>query len=85
MVNWQRGGQFEWHQAIKALCFYRILYIAIKCFGQVRRSVVGHRQRCAAMMVWLDAKANRNDKPNENPARELMELLTLGVGPYSQA
>ena len=38
----------------------------------------------AAMMVWLDAKANRKGKPNENLARELMELFTLGVGHYDE-
>lgn len=49
-------------------------------FGDLLRAVV----KDAAMMVWLDAKANRKDKPNENLARELMELFTLGVGHYSE-
>ncbi len=35
-----------------------------------------------AMMVWLDAQVNNKGKPNENYARELMELFTLGnTGP----
>ncbi|MDB6137659.1 MAG: hypothetical protein JWO94_731 [Verrucomicrobiaceae bacterium] len=44
-----------------------------------------------AMLVYLDGKTNKvrkgtHDKPNENYARELMELHTLGVhGGYSQA
>jgi len=42
-----------------------------------------------AMLVYLDGKANRkaqgDEKPNENYARELMELHTLGVhGGYRQ-
>jgi uncharacterized protein (DUF1800 family) len=37
-----------------------------------------------AMLVWLDNAANRVGRPNENYARELMELFTLGVGNYSQ-
>jgi uncharacterized protein (DUF1800 family) len=38
----------------------------------------------AAMLVWLDADQNRKGRPNENLAREVMELFTLGVGHYSE-
>jgi uncharacterized protein (DUF1800 family) len=37
-----------------------------------------------ALLTWLDAPTNRKGKPNENLARELMELFTLGVGQYSE-
>lgn len=38
-----------------------------------------------AMLYYLDGHANHKDKPNENYARELMELHTLGVhGGYTQ-
>src|SRR5207245_4447970 len=37
-----------------------------------------------AMMVYLDTETNRNGKPNENYARELMELFTTGIGHYSE-
>lgn len=38
-----------------------------------------------AMMIYLDNQANHKDHPNENYARELMELHTLGVDSgYSQ-
>jgi len=37
-----------------------------------------------AVLVWLDADANRKEHPNENLAREIMELFTLGVGNYSE-
>jgi uncharacterized protein (DUF1800 family) len=37
------------------------------------------------LLVWLDAPANRKGKPNENLARELMELFTLGVGYYTES
>lgn len=33
-----------------------------------------------AMLVYLDASKNKKGKPNENYARELMELHTMGVG-----
>ena len=32
-----------------------------------------------AMLVWLDANSNSKGKPNENYAREVMELFSLGV------
>ena len=38
-----------------------------------------------AMMVWLDATLSKKDAPNENYARELMELFSLGRGPYTEA
>jgi uncharacterized protein (DUF1800 family) len=36
------------------------------------------------MLVWLDTAGSPKDKPNENYARELMELLSLGVGNYTE-
>jgi uncharacterized protein (DUF1800 family) len=38
-----------------------------------------------AMMIWLDNATNVKAHPNENYARELMELFTLGVDRYTQA
>jgi uncharacterized protein (DUF1800 family) len=39
-----------------------------------------------AMLVYLDGRANVAGKPNENYAREILELHTLGVdGGYTQA
>ena len=40
--------------------------------------------RDPAMMVWLDSNSNVRGAPNENYARELMELFSLGVGHYSE-
>jgi uncharacterized protein (DUF1800 family) len=40
--------------------------------------------RDPALLVWLDAPVNRKGQPNENLARELMELFTLGVGHYTE-
>ncbi|SEB97831.1 DUF1800 domain-containing protein [Paenibacillus sp. GP183] len=37
-----------------------------------------------AMMLWLDVNSNRKGKPNENYAREVMELFTLGIGNYTE-
>jgi uncharacterized protein (DUF1800 family) len=41
--------------------------------------------RDPALLVWLDAPRNRPEHPNENLARELLELFTLGVGHYAEA
>ena len=38
----------------------------------------------AAMILYLNNQQNRKSKPNENFARELMELFTLGRGHYSE-
>ncbi|MFT5242454.1 MAG: hypothetical protein ACJA1H_000514 [Glaciecola sp.] len=37
-----------------------------------------------AMLKYLNNKQNRKEKPNENFARELMELFTLGEGHYTE-
>ena len=38
-----------------------------------------------AMLVYLDTARNRRGAPNENFAREVMELFTLGEGRYREA
>jgi uncharacterized protein (DUF1800 family) len=40
--------------------------------------------RDTAMLVWLDSNSNVKGKPNENYAREVMELFSLGVGNYTE-
>ncbi|MDB6032812.1 MAG: hypothetical protein JWM16_3150, partial [Verrucomicrobiales bacterium] len=37
-----------------------------------------------AMLVWLDQAQSRKQHPNENYAREVMELFTLGEGHYTE-
>jgi uncharacterized protein (DUF1800 family) len=37
-----------------------------------------------AMLVWLDQAQSRKDHPNENYAREVMELFALGEGHYTE-
>ena len=49
-------------------------------FGELLKAVVKH----PAMLVWLDADSNRQGQPNENLARELLELFTLGIGHYTE-
>jgi hypothetical protein len=40
--------------------------------------------RDTAMLVWLDSNQNVKGAPNENYAREVMELFSLGVGNYTE-
>jgi uncharacterized protein (DUF1800 family) len=37
-----------------------------------------------AMLAYLDAGVNVKGAPNENFAREIMELFTMGVGNYTE-
>ena len=37
-----------------------------------------------AMLVWLDNALNRAGRPNENYARDLMELYCLGIGHFTE-
>lgn len=37
-----------------------------------------------AMLLYLNNQQNKKGKPNENFAREVMELFTLGIGNYSE-
>ena len=50
-------------------------------FGELLHAVA----RDPALLLYLDAPANRKGRPNENLARELMELFTLGIGHYTEA
>ena len=40
--------------------------------------------RDPAMLIWLDNRLNRKGAPNENYAREVQELFTLGIGNYTE-
>jgi uncharacterized protein (DUF1800 family) len=44
------------------------------------RTLLQEMMRDPAMLVWLDGAQNRLGAPNENFAREVLELFTMGVG-----
>jgi uncharacterized protein (DUF1800 family) len=48
------------------------------------REFVRQISRDPAMLDYLNNQQNRKEHPNENYARELMELFTLGIGHYSE-
>lgn len=49
-------------------------------FGQM----LHHISRDPAMLLYLDGYVSTKDDPNENFARELLELFTIGIGHYSE-
>lgn len=53
---------------------------ALGNFGDLLRSV----SKSAAMLAFLNNQQNRKEHPNENFAREVMELFTLGRGNYTE-
>ncbi len=54
-----------------------------RAFGNFRDLLVGVAKD-PAMLIWLDGRTNVKDRPQENFARELMELFTFGVGFYTE-
>ena len=49
------------------------------------RTMLHEVARDPAMLAYLDNDDNKKQAPNENFAREVMELFTLGVGNYTEA
>ena len=48
------------------------------------RDLLHEVSKSAAMINFLNANQNRKDHPNENFAREVMELFTMGRGNYTE-
>src|SRR6185295_6878930 len=48
------------------------------------RELLGKVARDPAMLVYLDNRVSKKKHPNENWARELFELFSLGVNHYQQ-
>jgi uncharacterized protein (DUF1800 family) len=53
---------------------------ALGNFGALLHAIA----RDPAMVIYLDSASNRKGQPNENFAREVMELFTLGEGHYTE-
>ena len=48
------------------------------------KTLVTQVSQSPAMMIYLDNRRNVKGRPNENFARELMELFTVGIGNYTE-
>lgn len=53
---------------------------ALGNFGDMLREV----SKCPAMLAFLNNQQNKKQHPNENFAREVMELFTMGRGNYTE-
>ncbi len=80
---------FFWHGHLVARSLntnYATAYIntlrkyALGSFGDLLIEI----SKSAAMLQYLNNKQNKKQSPNENFARELMELFTLGRGNYTE-
>lgn len=65
------------HMAIQLNLFRRM---ATGSFKQLILAI----SRDPAMLAYLDNNTNRKGRPNENYARELLELFTMGIGNYTE-
>lgn len=81
-----------WHGHF-ATSFEKVLdaYLMWRQNELFRRLAVGNWQELLieagkdpAMLIWLDQAQSRRQRPNENFAREVMELFALGEGHYTE-
>lgn len=72
-----RKVQDSYHMYLQNELFRRE---ALGSFETLLRSII----RDPAMLVYLDNTSSHRGRPNENLARELMELFSLGEGQYTE-
>jgi len=63
---------YEQNQTLRKLC--------VGPYGDLLKAIA----RDPAMLIWLDSQVNKKAAPNENFARELMELFSMGIGNYTE-
>lgn len=91
-TNMREKMTLFWHNhfvsARDKVSYPQHLYIQNSLF---RRSAWGNFRQLTkdvsidpAMLIYLDGRLSNGNTPNENYAREIMELFTLGVGNYTE-
>ncbi len=80
---------FFWHDHFA--CRSRHAFLAQQQINTIRQHALGKFSELLlavskdpAMLQFLNNQQNKKDSPNENFAREVMELFTLGRGNYSE-
>jgi uncharacterized protein (DUF1800 family) len=81
-----------WHgHFVSAQQKVRIAHLMYRQNQVLRRHALGNFRamlhaiaRDPAMLIYLDTAGSRSEAPNENFAREVMELFTLGEGHYAE-
>lgn len=68
----------SYHMFMQNMMFRRF---AVGNYGKLLSGLI----RDPAMLAYLNNNESRKGKPNENLAREIMELFSLGVGNYSES
>ncbi|MBK9933638.1 MAG: DUF1800 domain-containing protein [Cytophagaceae bacterium] len=76
--------QFAICNNIPAISMYRQNDIFRKNYAGNFRTLLEKISIDGAMLLYLNGNENINEIPNENYARELMELFSLGVGNYTE-
>ncbi|NUT36994.1 MAG: DUF1800 domain-containing protein [Hamadaea sp.] len=84
---------FFWHghwatsaQKVRSATLMRAQLETFRLLGRGDFAVYARAMvRDPALIFWLDGQRNTRKAPNENLARELMELFTLGIGAYGEA
>jgi uncharacterized protein (DUF1800 family) len=78
----------HWATSIEKVDSPYLMLLQHKAFRQYGQGDFTHfvkaMVRDPALILWLDNQKNSKRAPNENLARELMELFTLGVGNYTE-
>lgn len=78
----------HWATSIEKVDSAHLMLLQHKVFRQYGQGDFSHfvkaMVRDAALILWLDNQKNSRRAPNENLARELMELFTLGIGNYTE-
>ncbi len=79
-----------WHDHFA--CRTQVAYLAQQQNNTIRKNSLGSFRdllrvvsKDPAMLQFLNNQQNKKDSPNENFAREVMELFTLGRGNYTEA
>ena len=69
---------------IPAISMYRQNDLFRKNYAGSFRTLLEQVSVDGAMLKYLNGNQNKSESPNENYARELMELFSLGVGNYTE-
>ena len=80
---WHNHFSVDSYQNDRSALFWPVYdqLIRVNALGNFR-TLLGATAKSAAMMYFLNQNLSMNDHPNENFAREVMELHTLGIARY---
>ena len=88
-TGWREKMTLFWHNHFA--CRTRNAYLAQQQNNTIREHALGKFgdllmavSKDPAMLQFLNNQQNKKDSPNENFAREVMELFTLGRGNYTE-